>query len=458
MHRRVAVAVALVFLASCNPSAPGPSSGPVSHTSKASGGGPAAPEGARWFTYHRDAARSGVAARGPSARRVAVAWRARLDGAVYGQPLVVGDRVIAATENDSVYALASADGRILWRTHVGSPVPGSDLPCGNIDPLGITGTPVYDPRTRRIFAVAETTGYRHVLVGLDVATGKVEVRRVVPTPDGHPRYDQQRTALLLLHRRVYFGFGGLFGDCGPYVGSVVGVPASGRGAIFSYRVPTTARAGIWATGGPTAGSGGSIYVAIGNGAATSAPYDGSDSIVALSPGLEPRAFFAPRTWAADNASDLDLGSMSPAVLAGGRVLAVGKRGVAYLLRAPRLGGIGGELTQRSLCPAFGGPAHRGNVVYVPCLQGGLAAVSVARDRIEVLWRGPAGAAGSPAVGGDTVWVADWNTGDVFGLDRANGRVVGRVALGEPLPHFASPTLTAELVLIGTLDGVVALRG
>jgi len=35
---------------------------------------------------------------------------AELDGAVYGQPLVIGNQVIAATENDSVYALSALDG------------------------------------------------------------------------------------------------------------------------------------------------------------------------------------------------------------------------------------------------------------------------------------------------------------------------------------------------------------
>ena len=45
------------------------------------------------------------------------------------------------------------------------------LPCGNIDPLGITGTPVYDPATKLVYAVAETTGFRHVLAGISVPGG-----------------------------------------------------------------------------------------------------------------------------------------------------------------------------------------------------------------------------------------------------------------------------------------------
>src|ERR1700757_2651632 len=130
---------------------------------------------------------AGVATPGP----LTVSWQAHLDGAVYGQPLLVGTMVIAATENDSIYGLDQATGKVAWRTHVGSPVPLADLPCGNIDPLGITGTPVYNPASGLVYAVAETSGYHHVLVGVSVADGGLRVERDIPAPDGQPRYDQQ---------------------------------------------------------------------------------------------------------------------------------------------------------------------------------------------------------------------------------------------------------------------------
>ncbi len=279
-----------------------------------------------------------------------------------------------------------------WRTHVGTPVPLASLPCGNIDPLGITGTPVYDPVTRLVYAVAETTGYHHVLVGVSVASGRVAVRRDIPAPDGQPRFDQQRAALTLAGGRVYVGFGGLFGDCGPYRGSVVGVPATGRGPLLSYVVPTAREAGIWGAGGlPMAR--GTLYAGVGNGAAAGGAYDDSDSVTALSPGLHRTGIFAPAVWAADNANDLDLGSLSPVLLPSGLVLSVGKRGVGYLLDGARLGGVGGQLAQGPVCPAFGGAAVRGTVAYVPCASGGMAAVDTAGLRIRVRWRGPAAAAG-----------------------------------------------------------------
>src|SRR5579875_2919064 len=278
---------------------------------------------ADWPMYHLNPERTGDAPGLPPAGPLRIAWRASLDGAVYGQPLVIGSTVTAATENDSVYGLSRATGRVLWRAHDGTPVPLSGQPCGDISPLGITGTPVYDPATRLVYAVTQTTGSRHYLIGVRVSDGSIEVRRQIPAPDHHPAYDQQRGALALLGGTVYVAFGGHFGDCGPYRGSVVGVPASG------------------------------------NGAATSPPYDDSDSVTELTPALRRVGIFAPSTWAADNAADLDLGSMSPALLPGGRLLQAGKRGTGYLLSSVRLGGVGGQLAQAPVCPgtgAYGGAA------------------------------------------------------------------------------------------------------
>ena len=246
-----------------------------------------------WPIYGRDAARTGVATGAATAGGRASAWQADLDGAVYGQPLLIGHLVIAATENDSIYALDQSTGRVVWRTHVGTPVPLSELPCGDIDPLGITGTPVYDQGNGLVYAVAETSGYRHVLVGVSVASGAVKVERAIPAPDGQPRYDQQRPGLAIEDGRVYVAFGGLYGDCGPYRGSVAGVPLSGSGPIISYVVPTAREGAIWGTAGPVTGRGGTLYVSVGNGSVTSTQFDGSNSVTALSPRLRRTGIFAP---------------------------------------------------------------------------------------------------------------------------------------------------------------------
>src|SRR5262249_19010534 len=144
---------------------------------------------------HANAARSGLVSGLPRAGRLAVAWSRRLDGAVYGQPLVVGGTVVAATENDSVYGLSWATGRVRWRRDLGTPLPLSSAPCGNLDPIGITSTPVYDRATGLVYALAQVGRTGHLLAGLNPATGAVRYRRLVPSPDRVPFYDQQRGAL-----------------------------------------------------------------------------------------------------------------------------------------------------------------------------------------------------------------------------------------------------------------------
>jgi polyvinyl alcohol dehydrogenase (cytochrome) len=411
-----------------------------------------------WLQYHGNAARTGAVAGLPAAGPLAVAWTAPLGGAVYGQPLVVGGTVIAATEqNDDIYGLDLATGAVRWRTSVGTAEPVSEQPCGNLNPLGITSTGAYDPQTGLAYFVAQSGTSLHVLVGVNPASGAVELREDVPSPDHEPFYDQQRGALAVEAGYVYVVFGGHYGDCGPYTGSVVGMPASGHGTVYSYRVPTAKQGGIWAAGGPVIGPDGTIYVSTGNGAPTASRYDGSDSVTALTPQLKQVGIFAPTDWRTLSADDLDLGSMSPALLADGHILQVGKSGTGYLLDASHLGGVGGQVAAGPVCAAFGGAAVSGSEVYVPCLAG-LAAVSSAGSRVAVSWRGPAGVWGSPVVGGGAVFVASPDSGVLYELNPASGRVRYQVQVGGALPHFVSPSLSGGLLLIGTLTGVTAVSG
>jgi polyvinyl alcohol dehydrogenase (cytochrome) len=405
-----------------------------------------------WPTYHRDNARTGVAGQLAPLGTPRRAWQAKLDGAVYGQPLVIGDRVIAATENNSVYALSAADGHVLWSASLGKPITGSQLPCGNIDPLGITGTPAYDQATGLVFVVAETEGGRHTLAGVDLATGAVMLRRALSPPRGEEVAHQQRAALTVLDGWVYVAYGGLFGDCGKYIGSVVAAPTTGTGALRSYAVPTTREAGIWGPGGGVVHNG-RLYYAVGNGESTQ-DYDHSDSVLVLTPELTLADSFSPAQWAADNTADLDLGSMSPAVV-GDRVLIVGKRGVGYLLDATRLGGVGGQLTSAPVCDAFGGTAVAGSSVYVPCSDNTRAVEVSPTGGLRVRWKAPVPSDGSPAVGGGAVWVTDTDRGVLYALDPATGAPRAHIDVGQ-MPHFASPTLVGEHAYLGTTSGVVAI--
>jgi outer membrane protein assembly factor BamB len=414
----------------------------------------AVPAAGDWTTYHRDNARSGYLAGLPDPTRLDPAWNARLDGAVYGEPLVVGDRVLVATEADSLYALDLRSGRVRWRTTLGRPVALSELPCGNIDPLGITGTPVYDPATGLVFAVAEVTGPGHVLVGVEVRGGRVRVRRSADPPGMHPAPHQQRAALALSGGRVYVAYGGLLGDCGDYHGWVVASRTDGRGRLAAYQVPTSREGGIWGASGPAVDARGRLYVTVGNGAATGGAWDHSDSVLRLAPDLRLEDGFAPRQWPRDNAADADLGSMGPVLLPGGLVFADGKSGLGYLLRAGHLGGVGGELAEQPLCEAFGGAAVVGSTLYVPCSDG-LRQVRVGSGaRLDPGWKAPGAVNGSPVVGGHTVYSLDPG-GTLYALDADRGTTRASAAVGQT-SRFATPTLAGGLVLVGTLSGVVAL--
>lgn len=437
------------------------SSGPARHppASTASPGTSRSTRAARstdWLQYHGNAARTGAVAGLPAAGRLSVAWSRDLGAAVYGQPLVIGDTLIAATESDEVYALNRTTGTVRWHRRVGTPQPLPDQPCGDINPLGITSTPAYDPATGLVYVVAQNGARGHVLAGLTLS-GRLKVRVSLPAVDGEPAYDQQRGALAVGNGHVYVVFGGHYGDCGPYTGTVEAVPVRGKGRVLRYRVPTARQGGIWAAGGPVIGTGGTVYVSTGNGAPGATRYDGSDSVTALTPHLTMTGIFAPADWRTLSADDLDLGSMSPALLSDGRILQVGKSGTGYLLKAAHLGGVGGQVGQGQVCAAFGGAAVSGTTVYVPCLTG-LAAVGTAHDRVVVRWHGPAAAWGSPVVGGGAVWVASPDTGVLYELAPSTGHVRAKIRAAAQLPHFASPSLSGALVLLGTMTGVVAVSG
>src|SRR5579875_4082548 len=134
------------------------------------------------------------------------------------EPLMLNSTVFVATENDSVYALNVTDGGVLWRTHLGSPMPGSLLPCGDINPSGITGTPVIDTSSSRIYVVAFLQPGVHRLYSLDALTGKVLWNVTADPPGSNPIVEQQRGALALFDGMVYVPYGGLDGDCGDYHG------------------------------------------------------------------------------------------------------------------------------------------------------------------------------------------------------------------------------------------------
>jgi outer membrane protein assembly factor BamB len=399
---------------------------------------PPAKASAGWPTYHRDLARGGFDATAPRLGALRRSWSAGLDGKVYAEPLVAGGLVVAATENDSVYGLEAGSGRVRWRTHLGTPVDGGDLPCGNIDPSGITGTPAIDARAGVVYVVGFLAPAHHVLAALRLGDGGRLWTRDIDPPGADPEVHQQRAALAVSGGRVYVAYGGLFGDCGDYHGWVLGAPAAGpSGSLGTYRVPTNREGGIWAPSGPAIDARGDLFVSTGNGESTSS-FDYGNAVIRLSPDLRPADYFAPRDFAALNAADLDLASVGPLPLPGGRLFAIGKSGVGYLLDTNRLGGIGGSVASRQVCSsAFGGAAYAHSLLYIPCTDG-IVALRPASRSFAVAWRGPGFRAGPPIVAGDLVWTVDLDGGRLVGLDARSGRSRASADIGDP-PQFSTPS-------------------
>jgi outer membrane protein assembly factor BamB len=411
---------------------------------------------APWPTDHGDNLRSGFYPSGTRFTHLTRAWGKGLDGAVYGSPIAFGGNVIVATENNSVYMLNASTGAVRWSRHLRTPVPTSRLACpGNISPSGITGSPAYDAVTNRIFVVTNSVnaqfGAHHEIFGLNASTGATQVNRRVAIVGQAENAEQQRGALAVAGGNVYIPFGGLAGDCGQYKGAVVSLKANGRLGSTQWVVPTSREGGIWAPGGPVVGSDGSVFVSIGNGASTSGAYDGSDSVTRISPTSQRLDFFAPTTWATDNAADLDLGSMTPALTSNGYILQAGKSGTGYVLRAAHLGGIGGQVSSKPLCRAFGVSAVTGNTVYMPCTDG-LSRVDVnAAGQFTRPWH-LAGITSSPVAGNGALFTV---SGSNLVAITSTGRQIGSIALGSTPTRFATPALSGNKVFVGTTAGIVA---
>lgn len=396
-----------------------------------------------WTTYHLDNSRSGDA--GLTVTTATKGWVSpSLDGAVYAEPLAFDGMVFVATENDSVYALGAQTGSVIWRTHLGAPVPGSSLPCGDINPSGITGTPVIDPATGTIYVVAFESPAIHSLVALNASDGRVVFTRPADPPGADPTVEQQRAALTLANGKVYWFYGGLDGDCGDYHGWVVGVNTNGSGSLLSYQVPTGREGGIWATSGAVVGSQGDLYVATGNGASSTA-FDHGDSVIELSPSLKEVGYFAPSNWAQLNQDDTDLGSSGPAAV-GNYLFQIGKAGVGYLLDPADLSGIGGQVYSGSVCSgAYGGLAVSGDTVFVPCTDH-LTAVSVSGSSFSVAWMGPSFPAGPPVVTGNVVWTIDVSGGTLHGFDATTGASLYSFTTGQ-VTRFTTPAFAYGEVLV-----------
>lgn len=305
-------------------------------------------------------------------------------GQVYAQPLVAAGRVLVATEKNYVYSLNAVSGAQNWRLSLGRSWPSSAAKCGDLTPdVGVTSTPVYDPKTGTLYVTAVVNDGPSVLrpnvylFAIDARRGKVNWRvriQGAPVNDPKQRFNpftaRQRAGLLMLGGDVYIGFAS-YCDHGPYVGYVAGVN-TGTHAVKLWSSEAglpSGRAGIWQSGGGLMSDGpGRIFFATGNGRSP-----------AIGPGMTPRThlgdsvvrlarqpngsllmkdFFSPVNAPLLDQHDQDFGSGGPVGLPFGTsvyphlLVQAGKDGRIFLLNRDSLGGRGDR------------PGQTDNAVYV----------------------------------------------------------------------------------------------
>jgi hypothetical protein len=287
-----------------------------------------------------------------------------ITGNVHAQPLYIeggpkGPMVIVVTASNNVYALNATTGAVIWsRTDIG-PAVTSGLPCGNINPVGIIGTPVVDLASRSLFFDALIDGQtkKHFIFSLNVDTGATNagwpVDLSVAVPSFPSNVQEERGGLTLVNGIVYVPYSGYFGDCGPYHGWVVGVHINDPTNVGNWATAAEG-GGIWGHSG-VASDGTNMFVITGNTFTNPGdPWSGGEAIVRLQAGPtftgNPTDFWAPANWQSLDASDTDLGGCSailidvPGATPSQLVLALGKDGNAYLVNRNNLGGVAGPVT------------------------------------------------------------------------------------------------------------------
>jgi hypothetical protein len=378
------------------------------------------------FTYQNDNARTGknlnerlLTPALVNASQFGKILSYQLDGFSLAQPLYVANLSIpgkgthnviyVATEHDSVYAF-DADGKIsgpIWKASFINPsagvtsVPGADVGKGSLYPeIGITATPVIDPVTATLYAVAMTkegSGYVHRLHALDLATGAERSGspvRITATISGNgtgsvsgqltfnSQLQLNRPGLLLINGTVYVAFGS-YQDVGAYHGWLFAYDAQSlqQKAVWNSS-PNGSQGAIWQSGcGLSADSSGNLFFTVANGSFTAASGGSGfgNSIIRMSLVNGSAAvldYFAPFNQDDLNAQDFDLGTGCALLLPDQGssshphlVLTGGKAGDFFLVDRDNMGhqhpADNSQAVQvLSVGKAFSSAAYWNNLVYI----------------------------------------------------------------------------------------------
>jgi hypothetical protein len=338
----------------------------------------AAPSSGDWVTtFHAHASRDGVYVQ-PSLDAAHASKLVRdgsFDGTVSGivraQPLYVprgqGGMFVVATETNDVVALDESNGKPLWTKNLGPAPVASGAGCGNVSPLGVTGTPVADLASSTLYVVSVLgTGtdagsiiQTYLVHALSLDDGSERAGWPVDlagrTSGSHtftPKVENQRGALLLLNGNLYVPFGGHYGDCGPYQGWLFGIDVANPKSVVGFATSSDG-GGMWAPGGATS-DGASVFVATGN-TKGAAAWSGGEAVFRFDGSATFSGnyadYWAPTNWQSLDNGDVDIGGTAPVPLdlpgatPSKLVLAMGKDGILYVLDRGKLGGISAPIAK-----------------------------------------------------------------------------------------------------------------
>ena len=410
-------------------------------------------------------------------------FKASFSGNVYAQPLFYHPKggspmLIVATESNAVVALNAATGATLWTAQLPSSVPNSDLPCGNINPEGITGTPVIDEKTGTLYLDALTlvnNAPTHQIFALSLGNNGAVLPGWPVSVDAlaskagltFTSFTQgNRSAALLFGGNVYFSYAGRSGDCGTYHGTVLQIDPSNQslGGLWQTRAHG---GGIWAQGG-TSSDGKSLFSTTGNTMGANNTWQDGEAIVRLKPGLAHSTntadYFTPSNWQQLDNSDADLGGTEaiPLNVYGGkravaRVIAFGKDGKAYLASRGNLGGIGGEIaaTQVSNSEIITAPATYSTTAMTMVAFTNSSSQSCSSNSLTMLDIAPTGS--SPIT---TAWCAEFNgrgSPMVTTTDGANNPIVWVVGAEGDNELHGFDAVHGGVVFNGSGTGMQGLR-
>jgi hypothetical protein len=382
--------------------------------------------------------------------------RVQLDGTVDSSPIYVAkgvrgrDAFVVTTTYGKTEAIDAATGRALWRY-----TPPTYVKLAGTAQI-TNATPILSTDRSAVYAAAPDGTIRK----LRLRNGSVVWTRSI-TKD--PTHEKITSSLNISRGLVIATTGGYIGDAPPYQGHVVTMSertgaivhvwnslCSNRSGLIQPSTCDASDSAIWSRNGAAVDPAtGDLVVATGN-----APWNGStnwgDSTLVLSPDASRLLrHWTPADQQHLNDSDLDLGSTSPGLLAGGYAVQGGKDAEIRLLDLGKLPGVnavtGGEL---QTVPTPGGqlmytaPAiWKGTWVFV-ATGGGTQAWQLRGGRLHSVWANGTNGT-SPVVAGALLYVGGDGVLNVYAA--ATGKLLDSLPTG-PI-HWQSPIVAAGRVAI-----------